>query len=72
MRALKLVEVEGAHTIQNLYDSLDIHVDQSLAILITLNQPPKDYFITASTRFTDKILTATQIHQHLDHCQLGL
>ncbi|KAJ1419100.1 Multicopper oxidase, type 1 [Sesbania bispinosa] len=30
---LKLVEVEGSHTIQNLYDSLDVHVGQSVAVL---------------------------------------
>lgn len=59
--ALKLVEVEGAHTLQNLYDSVDLHVGQSLAVLVTLNQPPKDYFILASTRFTDQVLTATGV-----------
>ncbi|XP_078179897.1 L-ascorbate oxidase homolog [Carex rostrata] len=59
--ALKLVEVEGAHTLQNSYDSLDLHVGQSLAVLVTLNQPPKDYFIIASTRFTDQVLTATGV-----------
>ncbi|KAJ4812500.1 SKU5 similar 17 [Rhynchospora pubera] len=59
--SLKLVEVEGAHTIQNSYDSLDVHVGQSMAVLVTLNQPSKDYFIVASTRFTDKALTATGI-----------
>nr|CAD1828198.1 unnamed protein product [Ananas comosus var. bracteatus] len=30
---LKLVEVEGTHTLQNIYDSLDIYVGQSLAVL---------------------------------------
>lgn len=59
--ALKLVEVEGAHTLQNSYDSLDVHVGQSLAVLVTLNHPPKDYLIVSSTRFTDNVLTATGI-----------
>ncbi|KAL6273796.1 hypothetical protein ACE6H2_024488 [Prunus campanulata] len=57
--SLKLVEVEGSHTIQNIYDSLDVHVGQSVAVLVTLNQPPKDYYIVASTRFTKQVLTAT-------------
>ncbi|KAJ4714953.1 L-ascorbate oxidase-like [Melia azedarach] len=58
---MKLVEVEGSHTIQNIYDSLDVHVGQSLAVLVTLNQPPKDYYIVASTRFTKQVLTATAL-----------
>lgn len=58
---LKLVEVEGSHAVQNLYDSLDVHVGQSVAVLVTLNQPPKDYYIVASTRFTKKVLTATAV-----------
>ncbi|KAI4327495.1 hypothetical protein L6164_019947 [Bauhinia variegata] len=59
--ALKLVEVEGSHTIQNSYDSIDVHVGQSIAVLVTLNQPPKDYYIVASTRFTRRVLTATAV-----------
>ncbi|XP_058770739.1 L-ascorbate oxidase homolog, partial [Vicia villosa] len=59
--ALKLVEVEGSHVIQNMYDSLDVHVGQSAAVLVTLNQSPKDYYIVASTRFSRKILTATAV-----------
>ncbi|XWS29372.1 hypothetical protein CRYUN_Cryun24cG0023900 [Craigia yunnanensis] len=58
---MKLVEVEGSHVIQNLYDSLDVHVGQSVAVLVTLNQPPKDYYIVASTRFTKTVLTATAV-----------
>ncbi|KAK4759105.1 hypothetical protein SAY87_020406 [Trapa incisa] len=57
--AMKLVEVEGSHTIQNMYDSLDVHVGQSVAVLVTLNQAPKDYYIVASTRFMKTVLTAT-------------
>lgn len=56
---LKLVEVEGSHTIQNVYDSLDIHVGQSMTVLVTLDQSPRDYYIVASSRFTRKVLTAT-------------
>ena len=58
---MKLVEVEGSHVIQNLYESLDVHVGQSVAVLVTLNQPPKDYYIVASTRFTKTVLTATAV-----------
>ncbi|KAF2295153.1 hypothetical protein GH714_031739 [Hevea brasiliensis] len=58
---MKLVEVEGSHTVQNIYDSLDVHVGQSAAVLVTLNQPPKDYYIVASTRFTKQVLTATAV-----------
>ncbi|KAK9164365.1 hypothetical protein Syun_005267 [Stephania yunnanensis] len=58
---LKLAEIEGSHTVQEVYESLDIHVGQSMAVLVTLNQPAKDYFIVASTRFTKPILTATAI-----------
>lgn len=59
--SLKLVEVEGSHTLQNQYDSLDVHVGQSVAVLVTLNQPPKDYYIVASTRFTKQVLTTTAV-----------
>ncbi|KAJ3696164.1 hypothetical protein LUZ60_001541 [Juncus effusus] len=58
---LKLVELEGTHTIQNSYDSIDVHVGQSLAVLVTLNQAPKDYYIVASTRFTRRVLTQTAV-----------
>ncbi|KAK1276828.1 hypothetical protein QJS04_geneDACA005677 [Acorus gramineus] len=58
---MKLVEVEGAHTLQNNYDTLDIHVGQSLAVLVTFDQPPRDYYIVASTRFVKPVRTATAI-----------
>lgn len=58
---LKLVEVEGSHVLQNMYDSLDIHVGQSVTLLVTLDQSPKDYYIVASTRFTETLLTATAV-----------
>ncbi|XP_028124523.1 L-ascorbate oxidase homolog [Camellia sinensis] len=58
---MKLVEVEGSHTLQNAYSSLDIHLGQSLSVLITADQPPKDYYIVVSSRFTSRILTTTAI-----------
>ncbi|KAK4488357.1 hypothetical protein RD792_004116 [Penstemon davidsonii] len=58
---LKLVEVEGSNVLQNTYGSLDVHVGQSVTVLVTLDQSPKDYYIVASTRFTKTILTATSV-----------
>ncbi|PIA56107.1 hypothetical protein AQUCO_00700456v1 [Aquilegia coerulea] len=58
---LKLVEIEGTHTLQETFESLDVHVGQSMAVLVTLNQGPKDYYIVASSRFTKPVLTATAI-----------
>lgn len=56
-----LVEVEGAHTLQESYESIDVHPGQSVAVLVTLNGSPKDYYIVASTRFTRRILITTGI-----------
>lgn len=56
-----LVEIEGTHTLQNTYDSLDIHLGQSYSVLVTADQPPQDYYIVASTRFTSQVLTATSV-----------
>ncbi|GLJ09331.1 hypothetical protein SUGI_0106750 [Cryptomeria japonica] len=54
---MKLVEVEGSHTVQNTYESLDIHLGQSYSVLVTADQPPQGYYIVVSTRFTSPILT---------------
>lgn len=56
-----LVEVEGTHTLQNTYESLDIHLGQSYSVLVTADQPPQDYYIVVSSRFTSQILTTTSI-----------
>ncbi|XP_031484752.1 L-ascorbate oxidase homolog [Nymphaea colorata] len=56
---MKLVEIEGSHTVQNIYDSLDIHLGQCYSVLITADQAPGDYHIVASTRFTKYQLSAT-------------
>lgn len=56
-----LVEVEGTHTLQNIYDSLDVHLGQSYSVLVTADQPAQAYDIVASTRFTSQVLTATSI-----------
>ncbi|XP_042519444.1 L-ascorbate oxidase homolog [Macadamia integrifolia] len=58
---LKLIEVEGSHTLQNTYSSLDIHLGQSYSVLVTADQPAQDYYIAVSTRFTSPVLTTTSI-----------
>lgn len=58
---LKLVEMEGSHTVQNAYDSLDIHVGQCFTVLVTSDKEPKDYYMVASTRFTKTVLTGKAI-----------
>ncbi|CAO2817575.1 unnamed protein product [Amaranthus hypochondriacus] len=58
---MKLVEVEGTHTVQTTFSSLDVHVGQSYSVLITADQPPRDYYVVASSRFTSRILTTTGI-----------
>lgn len=63
---MKLVEVEGSHVVQNIYDTLDVHVGQSVSVLVTLDQPPKDYWIIASTRFTGKVLTSTSVLHYIN------
>lgn len=56
-----LVEVEGTHTLQTTYSSLDVHVGQSYSVLVTADQPSQDYYIVVSTRFTSQVLTTTGI-----------
>ena len=59
-----LVEVEGTHTLQNIYESLDIHLGQTYSVLVTADQPPQDYNIIVSTRFTSQVLNATSIFRY--------
>ncbi|GAB2231585.1 hypothetical protein Droror1_Dr00010594 [Drosera rotundifolia] len=58
---MKLVEVEGSHTVQNMYASLDIHLGQSYSVLVTTDQPPQDYYIVVSSRFNSPVLTSTAV-----------
>ncbi|XP_061363417.1 L-ascorbate oxidase homolog [Gastrolobium bilobum] len=57
--SLKLIEVEGSHTVQETYESLDVHVGQSMTFLVTLNGSTSDYYIVASSRFTNPIVLTT-------------
>ncbi|KAJ8767063.1 hypothetical protein K2173_012577 [Erythroxylum novogranatense] len=58
---MELVEVEGTHTVQNSYSSLDIHVGQSYSVLVTANQQSRSYYVAISTRFSNTSLTSTAI-----------
>ncbi|KAL6963641.1 hypothetical protein U1Q18_034648 [Sarracenia purpurea var. burkii] len=60
---MKLVEVEGTHTLQTTLSSLDVHVGQSYSVLVTADQPSRDYYMAVSTRFTTQVLnTAAVLH----------
>lgn len=58
---LKLIEVEGSHTLQNIYTSFDIHLGQSCSFLVTADQVPQDYYVVVSSRFTRRVLTTTAV-----------
>ncbi|URE25838.1 L-ascorbate oxidase [Musa troglodytarum] len=58
---MKLVEMDGSHTMQNVYESLDVHVGQCLSVLVEATQAPRDYYMVASSRFTKYTLTATGV-----------
>ncbi|KAH7672411.1 L-ascorbate oxidase protein [Dioscorea alata] len=58
---MKLVEIDGSHTVQNEYISLDIHVGQCYSVLVTADQTPGDYYIAVSTRFSRYKYTSTGV-----------
>ncbi|WCJ44320.1 SKU5 similar 5 [Euphorbia peplus] len=58
---MKLVEVEGTHTLQTTYSSLDVHLGQSYSVLFTADQPGQDYYIVVSSRFTSPVITTTGV-----------
>ncbi|CAN6289548.1 unnamed protein product [Urochloa humidicola] len=58
---MTLVEVEGTHTVQNSYTSIDAHVGQSLSVLFTANRPARDYHVVVSSRFTNTTLRSTAV-----------
>lgn len=64
--SLTLIEVEGAHTLQEVYESFDVHVGQAATFLVTLNGSTSDYFIVASTRFTEPTVLTTTATLHYD------
>ncbi|KAM7278307.1 hypothetical protein ACFE04_005441 [Oxalis oulophora] len=62
---MKLVEMEGSHVVQNMYESLDVHVGQCFAVLVTANKQPKDYYMVASSRLTKYHLTSTAVIRYI-------
>ncbi|KAF5196799.1 L-ascorbate oxidase-like protein [Thalictrum thalictroides] len=64
--SMKLVEMDGSHVVQNSYNSLDVHLGQCYAVLVTTDQTPRDYYMVASTRFTKYMLSATGIIRYVD------
>ncbi|XP_057772951.1 L-ascorbate oxidase homolog [Salvia miltiorrhiza] len=56
---MKVVEVEGTHTLQISYSSLDVHVGQCMSVLVTADQQPQSYYIAVSSRFTTPVLLTT-------------
>lgn len=58
---MTLIEVEGAHTLQETYKSIDLHLGQSIAVLVHFHAHLKDYYIVVSTRLTRRVLTSTGI-----------
>ncbi|KAK2434391.1 L-ascorbate oxidase protein [Trifolium repens] len=61
---MKLVEMEGSHTVQNSYDSLDVHLGECFGVLVTADKEPKDYYMVASTRFTKTVITGKGIMRY--------
>ncbi|KAH7840889.1 hypothetical protein Vadar_022976 [Vaccinium darrowii] len=54
---LLLVETEGSYTVQQKYTNMDIHVGQSYAFLVKMDQnASNDYYIVASPRFVNESL----------------
>ncbi|KAL8166223.1 hypothetical protein V2J09_007722 [Rumex salicifolius] len=56
---LKLVEIEGSHVVQNVYETLDIHLGQCFSVLVTADQNATDYYMVVSSRFTKYDLQTT-------------
>ncbi|KAK6145011.1 hypothetical protein DH2020_021831 [Rehmannia glutinosa] len=63
---MKLVELEGSHTVQNVYDSLDLHVGQCLSVLVTADQKPSNYYFVVSSRFSKQVFTTLAVLSYKD------
>lgn len=59
-----LVETEGSYTLQEYYATLDIHIGQSYSVLVTADQSPASFYIVASSRFTDRVITGIGFLQY--------
>nr|GLL43861.1 L-ascorbate oxidase homolog [Ipomoea trifida] len=63
---MTLVEMEGSHTVQNVYDSLDLHVGQCLSVLVTANKEAKDYYLVATSRFFKQEFSTVVVISYFD------
>ncbi|KAF5740870.1 SKU5 similar 18 [Tripterygium wilfordii] len=61
-----LVEVEGSYTVQQYYDSLDIHVGQSYSVLVTANTNQSSFYMIASCLYTSDQLAGVAIIHYPD------
>ncbi|KAL6841431.1 hypothetical protein ACP4OV_028949 [Aristida adscensionis] len=48
---MKLVEMDGSHLVQDMYDSIDAHAGHCFSVIVDADQKPGDYYVVASTRF---------------------
>ncbi|MGF2531679.1 hypothetical protein ACQUWX_28735, partial [Ralstonia pseudosolanacearum] len=64
--SMMLVEMDGSHTVQNTYKSIDVHLGMCASVLVTADQEPRDYYMATSTRFTKYHLSATGIIRYVD------
>jgi hypothetical protein len=62
---MKLVEMDGSHTLQDSYDSLDVHVGHCLSVLVDADQKPADYLMVASTRFIVDASSASAVIRYV-------
>ncbi|KAJ1263386.1 hypothetical protein BS78_09G180600 [Paspalum vaginatum] len=58
---MRLVEMDGSHTVQDMYDSLDVHVGHCFSVLVDADQLPGDYYLVASTRFIHDARSASAV-----------
>ncbi|XP_059625419.1 L-ascorbate oxidase homolog [Cornus florida] len=63
---MKLVELEGSHTVKNKYNSVDLHVGQCMTMLVIADQEPKDYYLVVSSRFVKPVLTTVGIIRYVN------
>ncbi|KAG9442604.1 hypothetical protein H6P81_018458 [Aristolochia fimbriata] len=66
---MQLIEAEGAHTLKEYYDNLDVHVGQSYSVLVTANKDlsKSAFYMVASTRFTAKEMVGLAILNYEGH-----
>ncbi|KAE8711290.1 pentatricopeptide repeat-containing family protein [Hibiscus syriacus] len=63
---MKLVDMEGSHSVQNDYESLDVHVGQCYTVLVMADKETRDCYVVASSRFTKRESTTMGIILYLN------